>query len=293
MTFYRNGSAVATYSNEYQGKKIVVGIDSSKSNSAIVVGDAMGNVYNDYEINGSGSDNNVYVVAYETRKAVRTLLDGADILAVGIEDIITKKYKKPGEERYEFSEGIKLHKSRAMITHIFDSFIIMFMDYFGIMPILVPNSSWKSAVIPAEFNKHGQKGAKLYYDTVFPKSRWASRKDDVTDAYGVYQYVLMKKNFSVSYTLDAPKLCKGQVDWGLFSNQTISQIKDSSRKFDFNESLSLEQIANSLAANMMATDSYVYCIVPIEYVDVKYIYSEHLMDKFPKGVKELALVVAK
>lgn len=288
MVLKRNGIPVSGYTSEYQGRKIVIGIDSSKSNSAIVIGDPNGEVYNDYEIDGSGSENNVYIVASETRRVMRDLLFKADIVAVGIEDIITKKEGK------NFNPGLDMHKSRAAITHIFDSFIILFMDYFNVMPALVPNQTWKATILPEEYNTRAhKKGSKDYYDECFPGSRWANRKDDVTDAYCIYQFILIKKKLHMDYTIERASLFKGEFSWGLFDESIVPTLGNRAKKFNFNETLTLEQTANSLASSMSIKDEYFYCYIPMRFIDAKVIYSEHLMGTFPKGVENVVMVVAK
>lgn len=289
MVLSRDGIPVSSYEPDFVDKKIVIAIDSSKSNTAMVIGDPNGNVYHDYEIDGSGSDNDVYLVAYETRKAMRTLLKGADIVFVGIEDIITKK-----SDNEKYGKGMQVHQSRAKITHIFDSFIIFFMDEFGITPEPENNQAWKAAILPEEFRKRvHHKGSKDYYDTYFPGSRWANRKDDVTDAYCIYQFILKRHKFEVKYTISDAVLYKGEFDWGFFPISTITKLPSTVRRFDYNEALSIEQTANALASAMTTVDKYVYVILPIDKLDVKDIYGDRMHNIFDKNTTELALVVSK
>ena len=51
----------------------------------------------DYEISGAGEDTDVYDLCTYTRKQLKSLFYEADILFVGIEDIITKKETKDGK----------------------------------------------------------------------------------------------------------------------------------------------------------------------------------------------------
>lgn len=285
MVLNRNGIPVSTYESEYVGKKIVIGIDASKSNTAIVIGDVNGEVYNDYEINGSGSDNDAWDVSYVTRKALRTLLKGSEILLVEIEDIITKKADNV------YNQGMSIHKSRAAITHIFDSFIIFFMDEFGIKPEPANNQAWKAAILPEEFRRrYHKKGAKDYYDMYYPGSRWAGRKDDVTDAYCIYQYGLRRHKFNVSYSLSNVGKTSNQIDSGFFSIDIIKKLPANARKFDYNDSFSLDQIKNALAANIVGVDCFAYIVIPIEKLNIKDIYENSLQSKFERNTKEIVLV---
>lgn len=294
MIFKRDGLPVSTYTSEYIGKKIVIGIDSSKSNTGIVIGDACGNVYHDYEIDGSGSENEVFNVSYETRKMLRCLLKDCEILKIGIEDIITKKYYDDFADgrKVKYNEGLTIHKSRAVITHIYDSFIIFFMDEFGITPTLVNNQAWKTAILPEEFRKrHHKKGAKDYYDMYYPASRWANRKDDVTDAYCIYQYLLKYNKFDVSYQLNLAGKYEGNYEWGYYPISIIKNLPSNSKKFDFKDNVTFEQLRNMLAGSMTKYEDYVYMIIPIDKVPIKEIYDGNLMQAFPKFSEELVLVI--
>ena len=139
MKLYRNGIEVSNYEPLYANKKIIIAIDSSKSNSGIIVGDTVGHVLDDFEISGSGAGVDVHDLCRETRAQLKNLFRGADILLVGIEDIITKK-----EKGYK---GIEIHQSRAKITTVWNNFIFFFDEFFDIMPVLVNNWSWKSGEI--------------------------------------------------------------------------------------------------------------------------------------------------
>lgn len=196
ITLSQNGYVVDNYDSHYEGMNIIIAIDSSKSNTAIIVGDTTGRVLDDYEISGAGEDINVYDLGKYTRVQLRRLFDGANILYVGIEDIITKK-----ENGYN---GLSIHKSRYKITHVFDSIIIMFQDYFNIMPHLINNNTWKVSTLPAEYRTRShKKGSKDFLMDI--GSEFGHRKDDVCDAYCIYGYILSANNFK---TIESIKLTR-------------------------------------------------------------------------------------
>lgn len=143
MILSRNGKVTPCYESIYAGKKLIIGIDSSKSNTAIVTCNEFGEELDDFEISGAGSNVNVYQLAWDTRNALKVLFKGADIMAVGIENIITKK-----EDGYK---GIEVHQSRAKITCVFDNLIFFFQEFHGIMPILINNWDWKVSELPESF----------------------------------------------------------------------------------------------------------------------------------------------
>ena len=185
----KNGEHVFEYTPSYEGQNIVIAIDSSKSNSAIIVGTPKGRVLDDYEISGSGSDVDVYELCKFTRAQLKNLFDGAKILFVGIEDIITKK--SDGN-----TGGINIHQSRAKITAIFNNYIFLFQEYFDIMPNFISNWSWKSEILPASFrSRDHKKGSKDWLKSI--GSEYGHRKDDVTDALCIYTYIVRKYKFKV------------------------------------------------------------------------------------------------
>lgn len=188
ITIKHNGISVDHYESKYIGKHIVIAIDSSKTNSALLVGDTDGNVLDDYEISGAGGDTNVYDLCRFTRKELKNLFRGSYIEFIGIEDIITKKNEK--------NKGLDIHQSRYKITAVFDNFIFYFDEFHNKMPTLIPQWSWKSATLPAEYRKQTHhKGSKDYMQDM--GWEYANRKDDVTDAFFILMYIYQTYSFNV------------------------------------------------------------------------------------------------
>ncbi len=111
MELFKNGVPVYEYTQSYGGKNILVSIDSSKSNTAIWVWDEYGFPLDYYEISGAGASVDVYDLCWQTRIELQKLLSGANVLKVGIEDIITKN-----EKGYK---GLEIHQSRYKINSLF------------------------------------------------------------------------------------------------------------------------------------------------------------------------------
>lgn len=188
ITIKHNGVSVDHYESRYIGKHIVIAIDSSKTNSALMVGDTDGNVLDDYEISGAGGDTNVYDLCRFTRRELKNLFRGSFIEFVGIEDIITKKNEK--------NKGLDIHQSRYKITAVFDNFIFIFDEFFNKMPILINQWSWKSATLPEEYRKQThKKGSKDYMKDM--GWSYANRKDDVTDVFFILMYIYQTYSFNV------------------------------------------------------------------------------------------------
>lgn len=198
ITFKHNGVSVDHYESKYVGKHIVIGIDSSKSNSALMVGDVDGNVLDDYEISGAGSDTNVYDLCRFTRRELKNLFRGSYVEFVGIEDIITKKDEsKGGKGGWNSNKGLEIHQSRYKITAVFDNFIFYFDEFHNKMPVLIPQWSWKSTTLPPEYRTRAhKKGSKDYMQDM--GWEYGNRKDDVTDVFFILMYIYQTYSFNVT-----------------------------------------------------------------------------------------------
>lgn len=198
ITLKKNGDFVDEYTPSYSGQHIVIAIDSSKSNTAMFVSTAKGRVLDDYEISGAGEDTDVYDLCKYTRKQLKSLFYEADILFVGIEDIITKKETKDGKESYG---GVDIHTSRQKITAVFDNFMFLFEEYFNIRPTPINNWLWKSTILPNDYRtRNHKKGSKDWLKDL--GSPYGLRKDDVTDAYCILQFIIKTYKFNVKEVVE-------------------------------------------------------------------------------------------
>lgn len=283
MILSRNGEQVHEFTPEYGGKKIVIAIDSSKSNTAIVVGDTEGHILNDYEISGAGSDTDVYDLCRDTRDALRQLFHGADIQLIGIEDIITKK-----EANYK---GLEVHQSRAKITAVFNNLIFFFDEVFNKMPRFIPNQSWKASVLPEEFRKRThKKGSKDWFDEL--GNRWAGRKDDVTDAVCIYIFLMKTEEIKVEYSVRETKPAECEYTYGLFPI-TFKSI-ESYKKFVIENNDSIEHNMATIAGRLDKNE-YGYFAVDISRIPIEWIYSDKLkfsaISTYQREDKEIYIAV--
>lgn len=264
---------------EYANKKLIIGIDSSKTDSCMQVADEYGNRLDYYEFLGLPEDD-VLIQAAWIRSELRIILADSNIVLVGIEDIITKKYNG------KFSNGLEVHQSRFKITAIFMSFIMAFQDYFNVLPELVNNWTWKSSVLPEKYRTtahdkgsldwHRDRGTKL-----------GLTNDNVTDADCILEFLLMKHKISKDVKIsDALETTRHKNIVRLFSSGTdVVGIK----QFVDNSNISLEGkvafISNRLAVKEMAC-----CLVDINIFTPKQIYTL-CNGKFKTVEKELFLCV--
>lgn len=283
MILSKNGMYLSDVTPEYVGKKIVIAIDSSKSNTGMVVGDCEGHVLDDYEINGSGGDVDVYDLCRDTRKFLKVLFDGADIQRVGIEDIITKK-----EGNYK---GLDVHQSRAKITAIFNNFIFAFEEYFGIRPKPISNQSWKAGVLPEEYRRRTHhKGSKDWFDDI--GNRWAGRKDDVTDAVCIYIYMMKTETIEVVYDVKETRPATSKYDY-MIMPVAFRDVKNF-KKFQILNGDTLEHNIATIST-MLKDNEYGYFYTDISNLSIDLIYSSKLcysgMSQYGREDKEVVIVV--
>lgn len=261
----RNGEPVSGYTPTYNGKHLVVAIDSSKSNTAIIVGDTTGRVYDDYEISGSGEDVDVYQLCKYTRRQLRQLFLGADIMCVGIENIITKKSK------YGQNTGMEIHNSRYKITAVFDNLIFAFQEYHQIDAELINNWTWKSTVLPANYRTQAhKKGSKDYLKDI--GHPLGNRKDDVTDAYCIYKYIVATHKFEVVESITTTTPTTKKYTYTIVpENASFPNCKKFEIMNDDNLIHNIEAVCNHIDSNTIAQFKW-----PIDMLDINTIYSGNL-----------------
>lgn len=263
ITLKKNGMAVPQYMPEYTGKHIVIAIDSSKSNTAIIVGTPTGHVLDDYEISGAGADTDVYDLCQITRTNIKRLFEGANIMYVGIEDIITKKQKG--------YQGLEIHQSRYKITAVFDNFIFTFQEFFDVMPHLINNNAWKSRILPEEYRTRAhKKGSKDYMQA--QGSNYGYRKDDVTDALCIYQYIVQVNHFEEIHSIVDLFPCSKSYDYIIVPDTATGP---GMIRYEVANSGTLEQNISTVAYHLKPGQLGIFKW-PIEQLTIDQIYSERL-----------------
>lgn len=265
MEFRQNGSLYSV-KPEYVGKDIMVAIDASKTNSCMFVADKYGNVLDDYELSGKAEDN-ILDQCFKERQFLTSLLMGANVIVGGIEDIITKK------DKGEISRGMMEHESRFKITAIFMSFISYFQDHHNFTLELINNWAWKSNTLPEEFRSgeyaKDKKGSLAYHKRL--KTKYANRKDDVTDAYQILQYLKIIHNITDTVVVEGPKELTRHKHaiWLFSSNSDVA----GTRQFICNSTEYSPKDIVSFIANRLIVKQVGYCLLPISMFTIDEIYS--------------------
>lgn len=285
MELFKNGMQVYEFVPAYGGKKLILSIDSSKSDTAMIVWDEFGHPLDDYEICGAGKEVNVHQLCWDTRKELDELFRGADVILVGLEDIITKK-----EKGYK---GLEVHQSRAKITAVFDNFIFYFQDRFNLMPKLINNWAWKAGVLPEEYRKDShRKGSQDWLTDI--GSKWAGRNDNITDAVCIGLYLLNNNKVEATYEITSTAPARFNYDFGILPKSFKKPTGHKNFVICNNDTLqhNLDEIANSIEVGQTG-----YVLVPTERVPIDLIYSDKLKStnkyKYERHESELLFAVCR
>lgn len=275
----------------YSGKSVRLAIDSSKTNSALLVMNRYYKPIDVFEFNGS-EDTDVLDLTAEQRVILDKILEGAKVLEVGIEDIITKK-EETGNGK--FSGGLRHHYSRFVITAVFFSFIMYAQDYKGVKADLHSNQSWKAAVLPKELNKKGvYKGSYDYIkDKYGSKYLTGSRAadNDVTDVFCIGEYMKLKAGLSIDDELlelpDEKELPSTKYTFAFTSS--IPHNITNTVKFVISDKLTVDDNAAAIS-NRLKDNQYGCAVISIEDVTIEEIYT-HVVGTFEEVTSALYLIV--
>lgn len=272
----------------FRGQSIYVAVDSSKTNTAIAV---LNRAYKPIcliELNGS-KEHDVLKLIQDQRKYLGLVFEGCTVLGGGIEDIITKRE----EENGRYSEGLKHHHARYVITAVFVSIICFFQDKFNLTLELVSNQAWKAAVLPKELNRRGvYKGSVDYIKEKYPKYVTGGKDDDGTDAICIGEYLKLRSGLadgSMEDISDDDEFSRYQFKMKFWSPH--SKVNESvGVRFLYNPNKTLESNAVSIA-NHIEYGQLGYTMVPIGHVTLESLYQNFGGGTFDEVTKEIMLVV--
>lgn len=277
----------------YVNQEITIAIDSSKTNTGISIGDTNCNLIEWFDINGEKdgtTEQDVLILCQNQRKMLSTLLKGAKIKLVGIENIITKN-----ETRYEtkdgktkksyYSGGLEHHESRFKITAVFMSYIFFFQEEFGITPELVNNWSWKATVLPEEFrSKKYDKGSLAYFQSINSPYQYCT--DDATDSMCILEYLRITHGLVKGIQITEPESPAFKYKTGIVSDKR--EFKNEV-KFIYNKDLTYRQNV-AYMVNRIKENEAGCAIVPTSDLDLEIIYT-FCMGNFEKVSKYVKVIV--
>lgn len=262
---------VSSIASKYSGKTICIAVDSSKTNTAICIMSKSYRVLDLIEIDGS-QDKEILELIKMQRKALKIIFDGATILDGGIEDIITKKEEEAGGK---YSEGLKHHHSRYVITAVFISFITFFQDNFDYTLETISNQAWKSVILPKELNRRNvYKGSVDYIRNLYPQYITGNKDDDGADAICIGEYMKVRKGYSrEAQGIDIPDEAEFTVNpckYRLYPKD--AKIKEGvGVQFEYNPTLSLDMNARAIA-NRIQKGQLGWALLTVDQVEIENIY---------------------
>lgn len=262
----------------FKDMDIVVAMDTSKSNTGIIVGNQVGDVYADFEINGSAktsgtSEQDMIALCRESRFALKEIFSGANVQDFIVEDIITTKDKVQQGTRYYISKGMDHHESRFKITMMFNSMIFLFDDFFGIHePILVNNNTWKSNVVPEQYRHGSEKYSQQWLLSI--GHPYGLRSNDICDAYCIYLYYvtcckhrqtslsrITDSGVSIRYALTPNRLSVANCSMVEYNStitfmENIQQLNNKSKFGKFTLAVNIQEIPYEIIKTAKLLDQY-------------------------------------
>lgn len=164
---------------------IVVAIDPSKTNCAMVIGDPGGEVIMILEMSGNNWKAGPVIptteYCSEIREFIDRLISPAHLVRVGLEQAITKR-------------GMEHHHSNMVLTEIRAAFLGLFWDKYQLnkKDVEVNNWTWKRAILPEGYRSPSEKGSMRYFwQYLHDKSYIHYFEDDVTDCMCIYKYLIL------------------------------------------------------------------------------------------------------
>ena len=252
----------------YEGCHIDIGIDQSKSHTAIMVGPA-GSGYSDYiEILGDGGDVDVFNLCAFTRYAMMDLFRGAKIRLVGIEDPITKKGYVGPDGQYHENKGMSTHENRLKLTAVFCNFMFIFQDLSGKQPMRVNNNDWKGLILPAEYRtrKHDKGSFDWHRDR---GTFLGNTNDNVTDAACILDYIrAIRSGDDILQQIKSDEVPKGEYVYILRDYKTGVR----GNTFQYNPELSFK--ANLCYVRNRLVDNVGIIVAPVDSIPIDEFYKE-------------------
>lgn len=207
---------------------VVLAFDPSKSNTGLVVGDLGGTMLYLMQISGAGSHISNEAFCALLRAFLADIFEGVTISMFAQE--------KPILPKTGYRSMLYLNEIRTNLNNIS-------REHFHIDPIEVPNSVWKSAILPQQFRHRGKpKGSWQWLTQMYLE--WSALTDDVTDAICIYLYLYKSDLCRRAVYCDVSESC-AEKEVLLVEEQDVNPGAMS--RFKFNPAFSIEENASYFA----------------------------------------------
>lgn len=250
-------------------RQVIVAIDPSKSNTAMVIGDLAGTVFYIYEISGAGKHRSNEDFCFLLCELLGKLLRGLNIAFFAQEKVILPKNS--------YRSMVYLNEIRTNLNNFARATL-------GLNPLEINNSAWKSAILPDGYRGKGEKGSHRWLRERYPA--FFDVSDDVTDAICIYLYV------KYAYGNKVPVHCNCIESTDLpFSTALVEEdCVDRARmeEFKFNPAFSLKENAKFFV-NRRATTGF--SLVPSGKINAVELYQHQCALRYQTDVDRIYLLV--
>jgi len=239
---------------------VIVVVDQSKKNTAVIIGSTTGVVFDIIET--SGSDPKFYHKAgdtteycLETEMYMTQRLKYCKVLKVYSEKTILKK--KFGDK----SSGMDHYKTNLILNEIRSSWLRIGELLTGESTFEINNVAWKSLVLPDGYRGHKEKGSYRYWSAQDPK--WLDYSDDVTDAFSMYVYAMVMYHKNEGLLCDKREQLSENTRMSLVDAKNLNVFQ--SPNFTFNQMYTLEENAAYVASRVTGIG---ICTVKMELLSI-------------------------
>jgi hypothetical protein len=224
---------------------VVLVIDPSKTNMAVLIGNPFGEILSIVEFSGNNRrqgpvmDNTVYCM--EVKEYLTGYLQNVKVRYIGLEQAISKK-------------GMMQHHSNMTLTEIRGVLLNLFLEEYGQQKddVEINNWSWKAGILPDGYRSQSEKGSKRFIRDKFPNSPLCNYFEaDVTDVVCIYWYLLKIKVRDYTIVCSKEETSLNQSHIGIYP-----KFMDSApdlRRFTYNNKFTLEQNAYYFSNRSKAT----------------------------------------
>lgn len=215
---------------EYAGDVVVV-IDPSKTNMALIVGTPKKEILNVLEFSGNnrgrGPAMDTSLYCEEIRAFLREYLKNCSLYTVGMEQAILPKGKRAH------------YHSTMVLTEIRGTLLNFFLEEFNVRVNEINNWSWKAAILPDGYRSQNEKGSKRFFIEHLSDTPYANYFEaDVTDCICMYWYLCDR--YCSKYSLYCNRVEKSLSGFSFSFVPFNSSVCDSLQEVLYNPRFSLE-----------------------------------------------------
>lgn len=210
---------------------VVVTIDPSKTNTALVIGTPEKRILNILEFSGNnrgrGPVMDTTVFCEQLRQFLTTYLQNVNLYAVGVEKTILPRGKKAH------------YHSVTVLNEIRSTLLSFFFEVFNVHVIEINNWSWKAAVLPEGYRSMNEKGSKRFFIEHMSDTPYANYYEaDVTDCICMFWY--MCSTHCQNYSVFCNRVEQSFTGFKYTFFPIDSNVCENLREVIFNERFSLE-----------------------------------------------------